>query len=188
MTITRPQSATAPTIRTGIIDCDVHLMPRSLDEIRGYMPMPWRNRYSGSSHRTRVLGSHITVRGTDGMSYRRACERTAGRWAIERGLQRPRPVLRTAQPLTAPRCAALPGGDQGDGAVKQARRVLLGTRRRDPALPLAWLGFDITSGQSIFNPHLVWVRTYEVTVEADENPAVESYLVTVEDNVIVLHA
>ena len=22
-------------------------MPRSLDEIRGYMPMPWRDRYSG---------------------------------------------------------------------------------------------------------------------------------------------
>ncbi len=33
--------------RVGIIDCDVHPIPRSTDEIRSYMPMPWRDRYSG---------------------------------------------------------------------------------------------------------------------------------------------
>ncbi|MDP9379807.1 MAG: hypothetical protein M3Q29_06580, partial [Chloroflexota bacterium] len=33
--------------RRGIVDCDVHPAPRSTDEIRSYMPMPWRDRYSG---------------------------------------------------------------------------------------------------------------------------------------------
>ena len=47
MTITQEQVATAQTMRSGIIDCDVHPMPRSLDEIRSYMPMPWRDRYTG---------------------------------------------------------------------------------------------------------------------------------------------
>jgi len=47
MMIAHPQTATAEAIRTGIIDCDVHPSPRSVDKIRGYMPMPWRDRYSG---------------------------------------------------------------------------------------------------------------------------------------------
>jgi nitrite reductase/ring-hydroxylating ferredoxin subunit len=52
-----------------------------------------------------------------------------------------------------------------------------------------WHGweFDITNGRSIFNPHRVHVRTYEVTIEPDEDPAVETYPVTVEDGVIVLY-
>ena len=52
-----------------------------------------------------------------------------------------------------------------------------------------WHGweFDITNGRSIFNPHKIRVRTYEVTVETDEDPSVETYPVTVEDGVIVLH-
>jgi predicted TIM-barrel fold metal-dependent hydrolase len=33
--------------RQGIIDVDVHPTPRSADEIRHYMSMPWRDRYSG---------------------------------------------------------------------------------------------------------------------------------------------
>src|SRR5215210_749928 len=32
--------------RVGIIDCDVHPMPRNVDEIKSYLPMPWRDRYS----------------------------------------------------------------------------------------------------------------------------------------------
>lgn len=32
----------------GIIDCDVHPYPRNIEEIRSYMQMPWRDRYSGS--------------------------------------------------------------------------------------------------------------------------------------------
>jgi predicted TIM-barrel fold metal-dependent hydrolase len=46
MTITQTQFVTAQATRTGIVDCDVHPMPRSLDEIRSYMPMPWRDRYT----------------------------------------------------------------------------------------------------------------------------------------------
>ncbi len=34
-------------VRQGIIDCDVHPYPRSSDEIKHYLPMPWRDRYSG---------------------------------------------------------------------------------------------------------------------------------------------
>ncbi len=64
-----------------------------------------------------------------------------------------------------------------------------------------WHGweFDITTGRSVFNPHKLRVKTYEVTVErggelikeerdADaEDPAVETYPVTIEDELVVLH-
>jgi len=61
--------------------------------------------------------------------------------------------------------------------------------RAGEILRCPWHGweFDITSGCSIFNPHRIRVRTYEVTVEPDEDPAIETYPVTVEDGVIVLH-
>lgn len=51
-----------------------------------------------------------------------------------------------------------------------------------------WHGweFDITTGRSVFNPHRVHVRTYEVTVEPDD-ASVETYPVTVEDGLVVLH-
>jgi 3-phenylpropionate/trans-cinnamate dioxygenase ferredoxin subunit len=64
-----------------------------------------------------------------------------------------------------------------------------------------WHGweFDITTGRSVFNPHKLRVKTYEVTVErggelvreqisADaEDPSVESYPVTIEDELVILH-
>lgn len=73
-----------------------------------------------------------------------------------------------------------------------------------------WHGweFDLLTGRSIFNPHKTRVKTYEVTVESDEEgPAeggeematetgngsgidaegVETYPVTVEDGLVVLH-
>jgi len=64
-----------------------------------------------------------------------------------------------------------------------------------------WHGweFDLTTGQSIFNPHKMRVKTYEVTVErggelvqqqvgADaEDPSVETFSVTIEDELVVLH-
>jgi len=61
--------------------------------------------------------------------------------------------------------------------------------REGEILRCPWHGweFDITSGRSIFNPHRVRVRTYEVTVEPDEDPAVETFPVSIEDGVIVLH-
>jgi nitrite reductase/ring-hydroxylating ferredoxin subunit len=61
--------------------------------------------------------------------------------------------------------------------------------REGEILCCPWHGweFDILTGRSIFNPHRVRVRTYEVTVEQDEDPVVETYSVTIEDGVIVLH-
>lgn len=64
-----------------------------------------------------------------------------------------------------------------------------------------WHGweFDITTGRSVFNPHKLRVKTYEVTVErggefvkeqisADgEDPSVETFPVTVEDELVILH-
>lgn len=57
-----------------------------------------------------------------------------------------------------------------------------------------WHGweFDIRTGRSVFNPHRVRVRSYEVTVEqADaltaDDPSVETFDVTVEDGLVVLH-
>ena len=59
--------------------------------------------------------------------------------------------------------------------------------REGEILRCPWHGweFDITNGRSIFNPHRMRVRTYEVTVEPDED--IETYPVTIEDGVIVLH-
>ena len=61
-----------------------------------------------------------------------------------------------------------------------------------------WHGweFDIKTGKSFFNPHRVRVRTYEVTVESGpaqdpvvepEDPSVETFRVTVEDELVILH-
>ncbi len=52
-----------------------------------------------------------------------------------------------------------------------------------------WHGweFDIPTGRSIFNPHRVRVKTYGVTVEAGEDPSVETYEVTVEEDSVVVH-
>jgi len=52
-----------------------------------------------------------------------------------------------------------------------------------------WHGweFDILSGRSICNPHRVRVRTYEVTIQDNEDPSVEAYPVTIEEGLIVPH-
>jgi len=65
--------------------------------------------------------------------------------------------------------------------------------REGQVLRCPWHGweFDITSGRSVFNPHRLRVRTYDVTVEQtteEEDPSVESFEVTVEDGWVVLHA
>lgn len=67
-----------------------------------------------------------------------------------------------------------------------------------------WHGweFDILTGKSIFNPHRVRVKSYEVTVESggkahatapcqstdDEDPSVETFPVVVEGGLVILHA
>lgn len=65
--------------------------------------------------------------------------------------------------------------------------------REGEIIKCPWHGweFDIATGRSVFNPHKVRVRTYEVTVEApeeeDEDPSVPTYPVTVEDGLVILH-
>lgn len=63
--------------------------------------------------------------------------------------------------------------------------------REGEILRCPWHGweFDVTNGRSVYNPHRVRVRSYDVTVEADEepDPAVETYAVSVERAYVVLH-
>lgn len=55
-----------------------------------------------------------------------------------------------------------------------------------------WHGweFDITTGRSVFNPHKMRVKSYEVTVESspEDVESVESFPVTVEEGWVILHA
>jgi nitrite reductase/ring-hydroxylating ferredoxin subunit len=66
--------------------------------------------------------------------------------------------------------------------------------------PLHGWEFDLTTGRSIFNPHKVRVKTYDVTVELpdgsqekktlsadDPDPGVETFSVTLEAGMIVVH-
>ena len=53
-----------------------------------------------------------------------------------------------------------------------------------------WHGweFDITTGQSVFNPHKLRVRSYEVTIEPEEpDPSIETYRVTIDRDRVVVH-
>jgi nitrite reductase/ring-hydroxylating ferredoxin subunit len=61
--------------------------------------------------------------------------------------------------------------------------------REGEILRCPWHGweFDIKTGGSIYNPHKTRVRSYEVTVEEEEEESVETYPVTVEGGIIVLH-
>jgi uncharacterized protein len=43
----RPSEPINAPQRTGIIDCDVHTFPTSIDEIKARLPRPWRDRYGG---------------------------------------------------------------------------------------------------------------------------------------------
>lgn len=47
--------------------------------------------------------------------------------------------------------------------------------------------FDITNGRSVFNPHRMRVKTYEVTLEAEEDPSIETFEVTLEKDLVMLH-
>lgn len=67
--------------------------------------------------------------------------------------------------------------------------------RDNEIIKCPWHGweFEISSGKSIFNPHRVRVKTYEVTIEeADrielrDDVTVETFQVTVEDEFVILH-
>ena len=62
-------------------------------------------------------------------------------------------------------------------------------QRQGEILRCPWHGweFDITNGRSVFNPHRVRVRSYEVTIEDEEDPSVETFPVSVEHRSVVLH-
>lgn len=64
----------------------------------------------------------------------------------------------------------------------------------DTVVKCPWHGweFEIATGRSVFNPHRVRVRSYDVTVERaedddDDDPTVDTYPVTVEDGLVILH-
>lgn len=62
--------------------------------------------------------------------------------------------------------------------------------REGEILRCPWHGWevDITNGRSIFNPHRVRVRTYEVAIEkSGEDPQVETFPVDVEQGSLVLY-
>jgi 3-phenylpropionate/trans-cinnamate dioxygenase ferredoxin subunit len=53
-----------------------------------------------------------------------------------------------------------------------------------------WHGweFDLTTGRSIFNPHRVRVKAYDVAVEPEpEDPSIEMFQVKVERGLVVLY-
>jgi len=60
--------------------------------------------------------------------------------------------------------------------------------REGEILRCPWHGweFDITTGRSVFNPHRTRVRSYRVSVAGDAE-GVETYPVSVEDGVLLLH-
>jgi nitrite reductase/ring-hydroxylating ferredoxin subunit len=66
--------------------------------------------------------------------------------------------------------------------------------REDEIIKCPWHGweFEIATGRSVFNPHKVRVATYDVTVEPVEpeasDPSIETFPVTVEDGLVILHA
>lgn len=54
--------------------------------------------------------------------------------------------------------------------------------------PWHYWEFDITTGKSIFDPHKCLVKTYEVTVEQEEeSESVETFPVTIESGLVVVH-
>ena len=61
--------------------------------------------------------------------------------------------------------------------------------REGEILRCPWHGweFDVTNGRSLWHPQRCRVRAYDVTVEPEEEPSVETYPVTVEQGRIVLH-
>jgi len=87
----------------------------------------------------------------------------------------------------APLCQGRVTGTRMPSAVGEYEWGMDGQIIRCP-----WHGweFDITTGRSIFNPHCVRVKSYEVEVETiapeDGDPAVETFPVEVEGDYIIL--
>jgi nitrite reductase/ring-hydroxylating ferredoxin subunit len=96
-------------------------------------------------------------------------------------------ALRNACPHQgAPLCL---GSVQGTAATSRPGEYAW--ERDGEILRCPWHGweFDLTTGRSVFNPHKVRVRSYDVTVvgEADDDPTVETFPVSVEDGIVLVH-
>lgn len=64
--------------------------------------------------------------------------------------------------------------------------------REQEIIKCPWHGweFEIATGRSVFNPHKVRVKSYDVTVEAEtevQDPPLETFPVTVEDGLVIVH-
>jgi 3-phenylpropionate/trans-cinnamate dioxygenase ferredoxin subunit len=61
-------------------------------------------------------------------------------------------------------------------------------QRQGEIVRCPWHGweFDITTGQSIFNPHRTRVKRYEVTVE-EPDPSLETFPVSVTEGAVFVH-
>jgi 3-phenylpropionate/trans-cinnamate dioxygenase ferredoxin subunit len=81
----------------------------------------------------------------------------------------------------APLCL---GSIQGTAECSAPGEYVWGREGRILRCPWHGWEFDLTTGQSVFNPHSTRVRSYRVTVE---EPSVETYEVTVDDGLVVLH-
>lgn len=82
-----------------------------------------------------------------------------------------------------------------EGFVRGSKPGEFEFEREGEILRCPWHGweFELKTGESVFNPHKVWVRSYPVTVEAkaaegaaaemvaaEKDPSIETYPVTVE--------
>jgi nitrite reductase (NADH) small subunit len=97
-------------------------------------------------------------------------------------------ALRNACPHQgAPLCL---GSVQGTAEESKPGEYVWGREGRILRCPWHGWEFDLTTGHSVFNPHKTRVRRYRVIVEEElEAPdeGVESYAVTVEDGLLVVH-
>ena len=86
----------------------------------------------------------------------------------------------------APLCRGIVTGLVGSDAPLQ-----MSISRDGEIVRCPWHGweFDITTGRSVYNPHRMRVKTYDVAVElmAEEDPSVETYPVEVEEDFVVLY-
>ena len=86
----------------------------------------------------------------------------------------------------APLCRGIITGLAVSDAPLQMRFTRAGEIVRCP-----WHGweFDILSGRSVYNPHRMRVKTYDVAKErlAEDDPSVETYSVQVEAEYLVLY-
>ena len=76
------------------------------------------------------------------------------------------------------------------GLLTASDQQHLDLTREGEIIHCPWHGweFDITTGRSIFNPHRLRVRAYDVTIEPDEDdPSIETFPVTVEWGRVVVH-